>query len=291
MARFLAAILFVTATVCWFSAEGQQAAPQDPMSAIHSDKPAGNLSVLPLLPSGKSTVIGGAIRNVDQVRDQFSLKVYGVKKPMKILFDARTRFYRDGARMPLRNLRPEEHASVQTVLDGSDVYALSIHILSKSPEGECDGQVISFDPGSGELNVSPALSREPILLRVPAGTTVIRRGKYANTPPTPTTVAALVKGALVSVTFTSSGGGRGVAQQIEVIAAPGSTFAFSGDITFLDVHAHTLALTDPSDGENYTISFDPDRFPITSKLRQGMHVTVEATFDGSHYSADSITTK
>jgi hypothetical protein len=291
MAHLPATIAFAIAIVCSLPARGQSAAPQDPMSGIHPEKPSGNLSALPPLPAGKSTVIGGAIRNVDQVRDQMTLKVYGAKKPMKILFDARTLFYRDGTRTPLRDLRPEEHASVQTVLDGTDVYAISIHILSKSPEGECDGQVVSFNPATGELSVSPALSREPILLRVPAGTSILRRGKYVNTPPTPTTVADLVQEALVSVRFTASSGGRGVTRQIEVIATPGSTFAFSGNITFLDVHAHTLALTDPLDGQNYTISFDPGRFPVARDLRQGMHVTIQATFDGSHYAADSIAAK
>lgn len=291
MAHFPTAILFLAVAVCWFPVRGQQAAPQDPMAAIHPANPTGNLSALPPLPSGKSTVIGGVIRDVDQVRDQLTLKVYGAKKSMKILFDARTRFYRDGTRTPLRDLRPEGHASVQTVLDGTNVYAMSIHILTKSPEGECDGQVVSFNPSTGDLSVSPALSREPILLRVPAGTAILRRGKYVNTPPTATNVADLVKGALVSVRFTASSGGRGIASQIEVVATPGSKFTFSGNITFLDVHAHILALTDPSDDQNYTISFDPDRFPVVRDLRQGMHVTIEATFDGSHYAADSIVAK
>ena len=68
--------------------------------------------------AGESTVMGGEIRSVDPVQDQFQLKVFG-QRPMKILFDARTQVYRDGKKIPLRDLGSEEHASVQTVLDGA----------------------------------------------------------------------------------------------------------------------------------------------------------------------------
>ena len=40
-----------------------------------------------------------------------------VSGAMKILFDERTQVYRDGVRIPLRDLRPEDHASVQTILE------------------------------------------------------------------------------------------------------------------------------------------------------------------------------
>ena len=49
-------------------------------------------------------------------------------------------------RSPLRDLRPGDHVSVETVLDGTTVFARSIHMLSGSPEGECQGQVMSYDP-------------------------------------------------------------------------------------------------------------------------------------------------
>ena len=58
---------------------------------------------------------------------------------MKILYDERTQVYRDGVKAPLSDLHAQDHASIQTVLDGTKIFALSIHMLSKAPEGECPG--------------------------------------------------------------------------------------------------------------------------------------------------------
>jgi hypothetical protein len=107
---------------------------------------------MPAMPKGKSTIIGGAIREVDGVRDQLTLNIFG-GRTMKVLFDERTQLYRDGQKTPLRALRAGDHASVETVLDGTTIFARSIHILSQLPEGECQGQVLSYDRSKGELLV------------------------------------------------------------------------------------------------------------------------------------------
>src|SRR5437763_16473578 len=83
---------------------------------------------VPGLPKGTSTILGGAIHAVDPVRDQLVLNVYG-EKPMKILYDERTQVFRDGKEIPLRDLGPANHASVQTTLDGPHIFAISVHIL------------------------------------------------------------------------------------------------------------------------------------------------------------------
>ena len=124
---------------------------------------AGNTPDLPPLPQGKSTILGGEIYRVDPVMDEFQLKVYG-EKPMKIFFDERTEVYRDGKRIPLHDLGPATHASVQTMLDGTIVFAASIHILSTQPEGEYEGRVLSYDAGTGVLN----LTTEPESAGIPA---------------------------------------------------------------------------------------------------------------------------
>ena len=91
------------------------------------------------------------ISSVDPVTDPLTLKVFGGKR-MKILFDERTQVYRDGAKTSLRDLHANDRASVETMLDGTTVFARSIHMLSQAPEGECQGQVLNYDPGTGELN-------------------------------------------------------------------------------------------------------------------------------------------
>src|SRR5581483_539127 len=99
---------------------------------------------LPLAPAGRSTVIGGVIRSIDPVLDEMTLSVYGNGKPMKIYFDERTKFFRNGVKTPLDDMRPPDHASVETLLDGDNVFAVSVHMLSNSPQGECQGQVLAF---------------------------------------------------------------------------------------------------------------------------------------------------
>ncbi len=256
-------------------------APSAATSAV--DRPG-----LPPPPRGISTVEGGTIRSVDPVRDQLILGVYGTK-PMKILFDERTQVYRDGVKAPLSDLRVQDHASVETVLDGTKIYALSIHMLSQAPEGQCQGQVLAYDARTGLLTLTAALSGQPITLRVPAGTSVIGVGQVAVSSPS-AGLQDLVKGTLVSVQFNSSNNGRGVARQISILATPGSSFVFTGNVSSLDLAANRLVLLDPKDDQSYSIVFDKSRFPMSRDLHVGAHVTVTANFDGSHYVATSAKT-
>ena len=293
MSRFFAVVGIGCMTVvgCMAMAQGSLAYGQSQQkTVIPPTEPVKNVGVLPPLPprpSGKSTVIGGLILNVDPVRDHLTLKVFG-GKTMKIIFDERTQFYRDGVRTSLRDLGPNDHASIETVLDGTSIFARSIHTLSHSPEGESQGQVLRYDPGTRQLTISSGLTHQSIELSVLPDTPIVRVGQ-ATSGSTGSGVSDLVKGTLVSVEFTSGEKGRGVARKISVIAVPGSSFVFSGNITFLNMPAHELALIDPLNGTNYKISFDPARFPDSHNLRVGTHVRVTANFDGSQYTASEIT--
>jgi hypothetical protein len=245
------------------------------------------LPPLPKTPLGKTTVIGGVIRNVDPVRDQLTLGVYGGGKPMKILFDERTQFFRDGVKTPLDDMRPEDHASVETILDGDSVFAVSVHMLSRSPQGECEGQVLAFDPRNGEVTLRNTLSGEPIKLRVEPRTTIARMGQPAFAS-TVTGTSDLMRGALVTVKFEGDNKGGGVADAIAILATPGSGFYFSGNVTYLDLHAGLMALTDPRDEKSYTVAFDPARFPMSHDLHEGSRISVTASFDGKHYVASKL---
>jgi hypothetical protein len=240
-------------------------------------------SALPAPPKGSSTVEGGTIRSVDPVRDQLILKIYGAK-PMKILFDERTQVYRDGVKAPLSDLHAQDHASVQTVLDGTKIFALSIHMLSQAPEGEAQGQVLSYDAGTGLLTLTAALSGQPITLHVPAGTSVVGVGQVTVASPS-AGLQDLVKGTLVSIKFGSSNNGRGVARQISILATPGSSFVFIGSVVSLNLAANRLVLLDPKDDQRYLIVFDRSRFPMSRDLHVGTRLRVDASFDGAHYVA------
>jgi hypothetical protein len=245
-------------------------------------------SSLPPLPKGKSTVIGGAIRGVDRVRDQFTLDVFGGRS-LKVLFDERTLIYRDGVKSSQRDLRSGEHVSVETVLDGTTVFARSIHMLSESPAGDCQGQVMSYDAADRVLTVRDALSRQPIKFRLPGGLAFVRQGQAASSAEPGN--ADLDAGTLVSVKFQSDNKGHGVASQVSILAAPGSAFVFVGNVASLDLHSGLLVVVDPRDDKRYDIFFDSARFPVSRDLREGTDVMVTADFDGARYVASAITVR
>jgi hypothetical protein len=256
-------------------------------SSLGSEPTSGDLPALPPPPKGKSTIVGGEIQNIDPILDQITLKVLG-QRPVKILFDERTEVYRDGARISLRDLISHDHASVETVLSGTAVFALSIHMLTQPPEGECQGQVLKYDPDTGELTVTPSLSREPIKLLVPRGAVIAREGQAAFS-----SVASgpsdLVKGSVISIKFRPDKDGRGVASQIAVLAVPGSSFVLRGNLTSLDLHAGILVLIDPQDDKSYRVFFDSVRLPASRTLQLGGLVTATSSFDGVRYVANAIT--
>ena len=270
-------------------AQSSLPAPQTDQLSIPAPAVAPEAKNLPPIPTGKSTVIGGEIRSVDPVRDQVTLKVFGGNDTMKVLFDERTQVYRNGQRVPVLSLKPDNHASIETTLDGDRVFALRIHILSDVPHGECQGQVISYNPGNGELTLNASLSREPIRLRVPADTPVARVGQPEFLAGS-RGMADLFRGSLVDVTFDPAArNGQGVASKISILAVPGTDFHFSGNISYLDVHSGQLTIVDPRDNESYPFSFQAAQFPIVGQLHEGTPVRVTGRFNGSHYVATEIT--
>lgn len=233
---------------------------------------------------GKPTIIGGTVTKLDLVRDELTIRVFGSKQTMKILFDPRTRVFRDGTPVALHDLRNEDHVSVETRLDGSDVFAQSIHVFEHSTTGETSGQVLSYDSGKGEVIIRDALASQAVKLKVSSATVVSGTDKGPAY-----SIADLKEGALVTAKFSSDDHGKDVARQLVIQAVPGATFTFSGSVAYLDVHSGVLVLTDPRDKKTYEISFDQGRTPVGEQVHEGSEVTVAALFDGTHYHATAIT--
>jgi hypothetical protein len=280
----LFAILMLGAMASAQTSTGDAKPHQAEQSAAEPERAPKDLLALP---EGKSTVIGGMISSVDPVTDQLTLKVFGGGR-MKILFDERTEVYRDGAKTSLRDLHANDRASVETMLDGTAVFARSIHMLSQSPEGECQGQVLSYDPGSGVLTLSESLSRDSIQLRVPAGTAIVRQGQTASASGR-AGLSDLMKGTLISARFESDNKGLGVASRIAILAIPGQTLSFSGTVSFLDMRSNEFVVANANNDQSYRISFDPAAFPEARNLHEGTNVKITAEFDGSRYVAREIT--
>lgn len=266
-------------------AHGQQKSISgaDPdMNAVSS----GAVSAIPPLPRGRSTILGGSIRSVDPVLDRFTLNIVG-EKPMRIVFDERTQLFLDGKKLSLRDLRPAEHASVQTTLDGTSVFAISIHILSQLSQGDYTGEVESYNPGTGELELVSGAGGQPVRVRLTSDTTFARKGQetFASAP---ASIADLQRGSLVSIQFSPDGKGRGTVTGITFLATPGAQFIFSGNLVALDMHAGTMVLIDPRDNQRYQIAFSPGTLSSLQDLHSGQRVRVTARYNGTQYSAQNV---
>ena len=263
----------------------QKAVPEaDPDLAAASSE---NLSAIPPLPQGRSTILGGAIHDIDPVLDRFTLDIVG-EKPMRILFDERTQVFLDGKKMALRDLHPAEHASIQTVLDGTSVFAISIHILSQMQQGDYPGKVVSYNPSNGDLELVSAAGGESVRVRVTSDTTFARKGQASFTS-APASVGDLQRGSLVSVRFEPDGKGRGAAKEITFLATPGAEFVFNGNVVAMDGHNGTLVLLDPRNNQSYRIAFIPGSVSALPDLHRGQRVRVTAQYDGTRYLAREVT--
>lgn len=269
------------------SAGAQTSQSFDPKSATASTSLDKDFSALPAIPAARTTIFGGEIQSVDPVRDQFELHIYG-QRPMKILYDERTKVYRDGTRFPVLDLSAANYASVQTILDGANIFAVSIHFLSHSPSGDCEGRVLSYNPGTRELLIASLESPEPVRLSVPADASIVRSGQATFTSES-SGRADLIAGTIISATFESVPGRLDTASRITVLAVPGSRFLFNGSISFLDLHAGVLIVLDPRDKKSYEIHFNSASLAVSNRLHIGGNVTVTASYDGRQYAAQNIT--
>jgi hypothetical protein len=288
MKRVLGVALFGTiclsAQVAVYAQARETVAAADPDLA-ETTTPHG-LSAIPALPAGKSTIIGGAIRDVDPVLDRLTLRIVG-EKPLKILFDERTQVFVDGKKIPLGDLRASDHASIQTILDGTSIFAISVHILSKAQNGDYRGEVLSYDASSGELQLVSGHGGEPIRVSVSSDTKFSRKGQGSFTS-AQSGPADLQRGSLVSIQFEPDGKGRGSVTDVTVFAIPGSQFIFSGNLMSLDMHAGTMVVLDPRDDQSYQIEFNSNTMATFPNVHAGQRVRVTAEYDGTHYLAHEV---
>jgi hypothetical protein len=233
------------------------------------------------MPGGKTTLLGGTIQRVDHVRDRLVLQVFGGGRTA-VLFDERTNVFRDGKGASLDDLKNGERAYVDTTLDGTAIFARNIRIAAQGPTGQSSGQIVDFRPGSGELIVRDTISPEPVKMRLAANAVIQQGDRTAQS-------SELRPGTLVSLAFTPGNGEAPMVRQISILALPGAAFAFAGRVEHLDIRRGLLVLVDPRDNKSYEVYFDPNARNLTRDLRQGVDVSVQASFDGTRYQSRDIT--
>jgi hypothetical protein len=242
--------------------------------------PASLLPDLPALRPQKASLIGGTIDRLDRVRDQLVVQVFGGGK-MKITYDPRTHIYRSGAAATASDLRKGDRVYVDTILDGSEVFARNIRVKTGAAAGTSQGVVLSYRSDKGELVLRDLLSPEPLKIRVTSETHLVHDGH-------PASVADLAQGTLVAVRFDSEKDGHPFARELSVLAAPGSNFTFGGRVAALDLSVGLMVLNSSTDHKTYEIYLDPS-IQTNDSLRPGSNVTAVANYDGSRYVARSVT--
>ena len=266
---------------------------QPSAAAANSDQPAKTspttaapethdpLLDLPPLPKAKVSLIGGTVAKLDPIQNRLTVQTFGGKQKMRLGFDVRTRFYRDGQASNQRDLKPGQRVYVDTQLEGTKIFAKTIWIETQAPVGDARGQVMSYDSGAGTLTLRDELSSQPTKFHVDPSA-VVHQDKETRS------VADLKPGSLVALTFGSQGPEHGVVREINVLAQPGASFSFFGKVTFLDLSRRIIAIANEPDSKTYDIYLEALPSSVLRDVRQGSEVGISAVFDGSHYVARSI---
>ena len=239
---------------------------------------AGLLAPDPLKAS-KLSLVGGTVKSIDQIRDHMTVRIYGAGN-MKVKFDQRTHFYRDGREITQVGVKRGDRVYLDTQLNQGSVFARNVHVETRNAPADASGQIVSFDPGSGEMVVRDELANAPVKFRVMQTTAIRSKNTTGNR-------TDLRPGALIAVKFSPQSRNEAAADEVQIIAEPGTSFTYFGRVTHLDLRAGLLDIENQSDGKNYEVHFDGST-RIPENLTVGSEVTVVATFMGNNYTAQSV---
>jgi hypothetical protein len=232
---------------------------------------------LPPLPHKEVTLIGGTVVSLDEIMNHMVVQPFGGKQKMKVAFDSRTHFYENGKPITEKEIKQGQRIYLDSMLNGSKVFAKTIWIQTSVESGVGQGQIMDFDSSRQILTVRDELSSQPLKMHLTSAT-VIRKGEQAGS------ARDLIEGALVALTF----GPQRDVKQISVLATPGTAFTFSGRVTYVDVSRKMIAIDNRSDRKKYDVSVNAIPVNVLRQVREGSDVSISAVFDGNQYDARSV---
>ena len=232
---------------------------------------------LPLLPRNQVTLIGGTVVSLDEIMNRMVVQPFGGKQKMKVAFDSRTHFYENGKPITEKEIKQGQRIYLDSMLNGSKVFAKTIWIQTSVESGIGQGQIMDFDSSQQILTVRDELSSQPLKMHLTSAT-VIRKGEQAGT------ASDLVEGALVALTF----GPQREVKQISVLATPGTAFTFAGRVTYVDMSRKMIAVDNRSDRKKYDVYVNAIPLNVLRQVREGADISISAVFDGNQYDARSV---
>jgi hypothetical protein len=236
--------------------------------------PASLLPELPPVPKANATLVGGTVDRIDHVRDKITVRIFGGGKE-SFMFDPRTHVYRGGEAATIADLHEGERVYLDTILDGSDVFARSIRMSGPRATGTSQGVVLKFRSDRGELTVRDALSPNPVEIRVNSSTKVVQGDRAVS-------LSALVTGSLISARFSSAQSARNTATEISILAQPGTEYKFSGQVVHIDLRTGLVVLNSAVDHKTYEVYLSTSIIP-DENLQPGTTITAVTAFDGERY--------
>jgi hypothetical protein len=235
----------------------------------------------PPLPKTKPTLIGGTAARVDHIRNLLTIQPFGGGQKIKVFVDERSHIYRNGEETTVLGIRKGDRVYVDTMLDGSRVFAKNVRVETQTGVAEVRGQVTAVNHDKGTVTVRDELSTQPVTFAVGSSTQYSAYKGSANSND-------LQPGSLVDVQFAPGKDKHDLAQEVILLAKPGDTYVFSGVVTNIDLRSSTLALENRSDDETYELHFDQSAVNDKSKLKVGSEVTAHVVFNGKQYNANDL---
>ena len=242
--------------------------------------PSALLPELPPVPKANATLIGGTLDKIDMVRDRVTVRLFGGGKE-SFLFDPRTQVYRGGKAVTVADLHEGERIYLDTILDGSTVFARAIRLTAAHATGTSQGVVLKFRSNGDELVLRDALSPNPVDVRVNRSTRVMQGDR-------PVPISAVVPGTLISIRFSPEGSAHNTATEISILAQPGTRYTFSGQVVHIDLRTGLLVLNSSTDHKTYEV-YLPSSMNPNEGLQPGVMVQVVTDFDGERYVVRNIT--
>jgi hypothetical protein len=280
MLRFLCSTIILAPICIGGCAQGQASAPapSDKSPSITLEQrelPADRLTP-DGVPRGKTSLVRGVLKRLDPVHDQLLIHAFG-GGDVRVAFDPRTQMLAGNGRTPFTSIPVGSVVSVDTVMDGGKLFAVSVR-SGTSTASEMDGQVVRYDAAKSQLTLRDPMSPENFSVKITSSSVLLNQGKA-------TSAQNLVAGTLVRAWF--SGVQRSVIK-LEILAEPGHSFTFQGKVVAVDLHARVLSLSNDTDDSIRELAIDSLDSASLGLLKENANVRILAEFDGERYKVRSL---